>query len=121
MNALLLTNIYKNVLYMYFILFVVLIIAMISPFKRTFKIFRIAPSNTIPTCYMRLWALEMWLIQIKMYPMCKMHTNFKDCKKENANISLIISILITCSNKILNVLGYNDVLLKLISLVSYIN
>ena len=119
MNALLLTNIYKNVLYMYFILFVVLIIA-ISPFKRTFKIFRIAPSNTIPTCYMRLWALEMWLIQITMYPMCKMHTNFKDCKKENANISLIISILITCSNKILNVLGYN-VLLKLISLVSYIN
>lgn len=55
-----------------------------------------------------------------MHPMCKMHTNFKDCKKENANISLITSILITCSNNILNVLGYN-VLLKLTLLVSSIN
>ena len=45
-----------------------------------------------------------------MHPMCKMHTNFKDCKKENANISLITSILITCSNNILNVLGYNVLL-----------
>lgn len=41
-------------------------------------------------------------------------------KKENANISFIISIMVTCSNNIFNVLHYN-VLLKLISLAFCIN
>lgn len=41
-------------------------------------------------------------------------------KKENANISFIISIMVTRSNNIFNVLHYN-VLLKLISLAFCIN
>lgn len=51
---------------------------MISHFRRTFKIFRIALSNTTSTCHMRLGALETWLVQTEMCYKCKMHTNFEN-------------------------------------------